>query len=180
MKFMKKWISLMLPIALILSMSTVAFAAEETDGTAVVRTWTNDAGEKVTGIITMGSDVLAACVNPTEENQARGFITGSRTECIITPYAYDEYQVSDYIYMRIFNDKNQAISVYKVTMTGMVSRVGAQSYITSITFSRISGDVCSTHYGINGCNATAMIIHPIEGYLDAHITLGSGGSFAIY
>lgn len=177
---MKKIVSLLLTVALILSMSIVASASEVNGGTVVVKTWKNDAGENVTGIITKGSEVLAARVNSEDEDQALGFITGSETEGAIIPYAYDEYQVSDYIYMQIYNDNGQIVSKYKVTMTGMVSRVSSERYITSITFSRVSGDTCSTNYNINGYSAVATITHPTEGYLNAYITLGTGGAFTVY
>ena len=177
---MKKIVGLLLTIALIFSMSIVASASEVNGGTVVVKTWKNDAGENVTGIITKGSEVLAARVNFEDEDQALGFISGPENEGAIIPYSYDEYQVSDYIYMQIYNGDGQVVSKYKVTMTGMVSRVSSERYITSITFSRVFGDTCRTSYNINGYSAEAIITHPTEGYLRANITLGTGGSFTIY
>ena len=177
---MKKLFTFVLALVLLFSLSIVASASEVPYETAVVRIWTNAAGEKVTGIITQGSEVLAARVNPEEANQAQGFITGRETEGTVTPYAYDEYQVSDYFYMQIYNSSGQTVSKYKVTMTGTVSRVSSERYITAITFSRISGDTCSTDYSISGYNATATITHPTEGRLVAYIALGSSGSFTVY
>lgn len=177
---MKKLFTFVLALTFMLSMATVASASEIPDETAVVRTWTNAAGEQVTGIITKGSEVLVARVNPEEANQAKGFITGRVAEETVTPYAYDEYQVSDYFYMQIYNSSGQTISKYKVTVTGMVSRVSSERYITAITFSRISGDTCSTNYSINGYNATVSLTHPTEGPLAFYIVLGASGSFTIY
>ena len=178
--FMKKIVAFVLAFVLVLSMSITASASEIPNETAIVKTWTNDAGEKVTGIITQGSEVLAAQVNPEGVNKAKGFITGHENEGAIISYAYDEYQVSDYFYMQIYNSNDQVVAKYKITVTGMVSRVSSERYITSIAFSRVSGDTCSTNYSIDGYNATVIITHPQEGYLDAYITLGTGGSFTIY
>lgn len=176
----KKLFALVMTLIFVFSMSIVVSASEAPEETAVVRTWKNAAGEQVTGIITRGSEVLAARVNPREANQARGFITGKEVEKTVTPYSYDEYQVSDFFYMQIYNSGNQVISKYKVTVTGMVSRVDSERYITSVSFSRISGDTCTTNYSMNGYNATVTLTHPTEGFLNAYITLGTGGSFTIY
>lgn len=176
---MKKIVAFVLALVLVFSMSITASASGMPYETAIVKTWTNDAGERVTGIITQRSEVLAARVNPEGVNQAKGFITGHENEVVLTPYTYDEYQVSDYFYMQIYNSSDQVVSKYKITVTGMVSRVSSERYITSVSFSRVSGDTCSTNYSIDGYNATVIITHPKEGYLDAYITLGTGGSFII-
>lgn len=148
------------------------------DGTALVRTWENSKCETITCIITRGADVLATRTNP-EEDTAAGFITEAPIDPLISPYALDEYQVSDDFYMRILNNENQILSKYKVTITGIVSRVNSNRYINSVTFSRVSGDPCSTEYAINGYFASATIIHPVEGYLTFFFRLGSGGSIVV-
>ena len=89
---MKRFLSMLLAAVLLVStLSVTAFAAEIPNETAIVKTWMNDAGEKVTGIITQGSEVLAAQVNPEGVNKAKGFITGHENEGAIIPYAYDEF-----------------------------------------------------------------------------------------
>lgn len=177
---MKKVLSLVLLLILIFSISVPAFATEVSDGTVVVRTWTNGNGENVTGIITKGSSTLAARTDSSADKAARGFITGASESPKTTTHAYDEYQVSDYFFMQIYNSNNQVISKYKVTLTGMVSRVSSDRRITSVSFSRVNGDSCSTSSNINGYTAVVKITHPIEGSLSAYFTLGSGGSFSVY
>ena len=149
------------------------------DGTALVRTWENSKGEMITCIVTRGADVLAARTNP-EEDAAAGFITEAPTDPLVSSYALDEYQVSDDFYMQILNNKDQILSCYKLTITGVVSRVNSNRYINSMKFSHVSGDTCSTEYAINGYTASATIIHPVEGYLTFYFRLGSGGSFTVY
>ncbi len=149
------------------------------DGSVLVRTWENSKGETITCIVTRGADVLVARTNP-EEDAAAGFITEAPTDPLVSSYALDEYQVSDDFYMQIRNNKDQIISKYKLTITGVVSRVNSNRYINSMKFTRVSGDTCSTEYDINGYTASVTITHPVEGRLACNVRLGSGGSFTVY
>lgn len=176
----KKITSLVLVLALSLVFLPLRADAStfSEDRSELITTWKNSNGKTITGIITQGCEVLSACTNP-KEGQAHGFITSKPNESTVSPYIADERQVSDYFYLQIYGDNNKLISKYKVTVTGMVSRVGSNRYITSVEFSRRYGDACLTTHEITGYTALAIIEHPVEGYLGAHITLGSGGTFTI-
>lgn len=172
-------------IVLCMALSLAAMAAgSDTDsstdeaGATVVRTWKNENGETMTGIITQGTSVLSACTNP-GDGQARGFVTGAKYNTGASPYTLDEREVSDYFYLQIYNNKNEVVTKYKVTLTGVVSRVNSDRRITSVTFSRVFGDTCVTSYTINGHTATAEITHPIEKYFSACFVLGTGGAFTV-
>lgn len=178
---MKKLLAFMLAFVMVLSMSISAFAAEVSDGTVLVKTWENDAGETVTGIITRGSSVLDACTSPEGANEARGFITDAPEDAIVT-YSEDDditpySEVSDYFYMQIYNSRDVVVSKYKVTLTGSVGLFSKK--ITSVSFSRVSGDTCTTEYDIDGNTAYVKITHPVEGYFDAYFTLNSSGEFVV-
>ena len=149
------------------------------DGDALVRTWENTEGEKITCFVTRGANVLAARTNP-EENAAAGFITEAPTDPLVSSYALDEYQVSDYFYMQIRDNNDQIVSIYKLTITGVVSRVNSSRYINSMEFTHHAGDECTTYYEIDGYTAFATIIHPVEGHLSFYLELGTGGSFRVY
>ena len=177
---MKKILSLVLALVMMLSVSIPAFAAEASDGNIVVKTWENAAGETVTGIISK-DPVLSVCATPENENEARGIITGKQDTDAVAAYgdAGGEplSEVSDYFYFRIYNDNNVAASVYKVTVTGKVTALSRK--ITGVTFSRVSGTTCTTSYDIDGNSVYVVVTHPTLGYLDGTITLAWDGTFSV-
>lgn len=87
-------------------------------------------------------------------------------------------EVSDFFYMQIYDSQDQVVSKYKVTLTGMIS--GKTREITSVTFSRASGDVCDTNFTIDGYIAVATVTHPVEGYWEGAFMLGADGTFSGY
>ena len=90
--------------------------------------------------------------------------------------ATGERQVSDYFYMQIYNGEDQAVSRYKVTLTGTVS--GRSREITAVSFICESGDICQTEYELDGDTAYVIITHPTEGYLLRGFILDANGNFS--
>ena len=179
---MKKILSLLLAVVMILSLSIPAFAAEVSDGTTVVKTWENDKGETVTGIITKDTDVLAVCTTPEDEDGATGFIMEAPDEASVAAYSDGSEieplsEVSDYFYFQIYNSRNQVVAKYKITLTGKITAFSRK--ITTVTFKWVSGDVCQTEYSIDGNSVYAVVIHPEEGYLDGTFTLNWDGTFTV-
>lgn len=180
---MKKLLSFMLAFALALTMCIPASAAETSDGTVLVKTWENAAGETVTGVITKGTEVLKICNAPESANQARGIITRELEEAEAVTYSDDSgiatyATVSDVFYIQFYNSSGSVISKYKITLTG--SATSSSQKITSVSISRVSGTVCTTDYDISGNTAYVIITHPTEGYIDANFVLTTDGEFLVY
>ena len=180
---MKKFFNLALVLVLVLSMSIPAFAAEvpEVDNTVVVKTWQNEAGETVTGIISK-DPVLAVRTTPENGNEARGFISGEPDSVGAVAYGDDVgveplSDVSDSFYFRIYNDKDVVVSTYKVTITGKITALSRK--ITAVTFTRVSGNTCTTSYEIDGNEAYVVVTHNTYGYLDGTFTLEWDGTFTV-
>ena len=180
---MKKILSLVLALIMMLSVSVPAFAAEVSYGNVVkvVKTWENEAGEKVTGIISKDL-VLSVCTTPKNENEARGVITGEQDTAAVA--AYDDNadvaplsEVSDYFYFQIKNNSDVVVSTYKVTLTGKVTAFSRK--ITAVTITYVSGNKCTTSYEIDGNSAYVVVTHPTLGYLDGTFTLNWDGSFTV-
>lgn len=178
---MKKMLSLVLALIMMLSVSIPAFAAEASDGTVVVKTWENETGETVTGIISK-DPVLTVCTTPENENEARGFITGEQDAAAAA--AYDDNadvaplsEVSDYFYFRIYNNNDVVVSTYKVTLTGKITAFSRK--ITAVTITYVSGNMCTTSYEIDGNSAYVVVTHPTLGYLDGTFTLEWDGTFTV-
>ena len=73
---MKKLLSFVLAITLVLAMSVSTFATESPADDCVIKTWKTESGDTVTGIITRGSEVVVvARLNPDSSDEARGIIT---------------------------------------------------------------------------------------------------------
>lgn len=180
---MEKILSILLAVVMILAVSVPTFAAEVSDdGTTVVKTWENAVGEKVTGIITKGAEVLDVCTDSNTENCATGFITCVPGETSVIA-CNDESEVetlsevSDYFYFQIYNNSNKVVSKYKVTLAGKITAFSRK--ITSVTITRVSGNVCETEYTIDGNTAYVVINHPTYGYLDGTFTLNWDGTFTV-
>lgn len=106
------------------------------------------------------------------------FTADLQNKSVVTTYANDAQSISDYFYMQIYNIENQIISKYKVTLTGTVSKTRRE--ITSVSFSCVSGDTCTTEYDIDGNTAYVKITHPIEGELERIFSLSTSGVFSVF
>lgn len=179
---MKKILSLVLALIMMLSVSVPAFAAEVSYGDVavkVVKTWENEAGETVTGIISK-APVLSVCT--TSENEARGIITVEQDTAAVA--AYDDNadvaplnEVSDYFFFQIKNNNDVVVSTYQVKLTGKITAFSRK--ITAVKITYVSGNTCTTSYEINGNSAYVVVTHPTLGYLDGTFTLNWDGSFTV-
>lgn len=88
----------------------------------------------------------------------------------------DERQVSEYFYIQIYNDENQAVSKYKITLTGIFSSPRNRRII-DVSVSYEFGDICQTSYNIDGYNVTVTVTHPTEGQFEKFFVLGANGRF---
>lgn len=88
----------------------------------------------------------------------------------------EEEEVADYFYVQIYNDADEVVSRYKISLTGTYAGILSRK-ITDVSITRESGDVCETSYVIDGYNVTVTIVHPVEGYLEKFFVLGSNGRF---
>lgn len=178
---MKKMLSLVVALVMMLSVSIPAFAAEVSDGDVVVKTWENEDGETVTGIISK-DPVLAVRTTPENENEAKGIIIGEQNAAVAAAYSNEAdvaplSEVSDYFYFQIYNDNDVAVSTYKVTLTGKITAFSRK--ITAVTITRVSGNTCTTSYEIDGNTAYVVVTHPTLGYLDGTFTLEWDGTFTV-
>lgn len=176
---MKKVIGLVLAVAMILSMSIPAYAAEAADENVLVQTWESSSGETYTCIITKGdTEVMGVVTDPKNEGQARGFIT-KESDAATTASTGDTVEplseVSEYFYMRIYNSSDQIVSIYKVTVDGKVTSLSRK--VTSVSASRYSGDTCTVEKSIDGNVAYVTLTHSTAGYYSVKFTLNWDGTF---
>ena len=84
-------------------------------------------------------------------------------------------EVSDSFYLQIYDDNDNIVAKYEVSLTGIAS--GKNSKITSVSFSYVAGVECETDYTVEGNIAGVAITHPTEGQLVRVITLNANGEF---
>ena len=175
---MKRLLSLVLAITLVFSMSVTAFAVESPEGDCVLKTWKTDSGETVTGIITRGSEDIeeVVCMNPDSSNDAYGIITHSSTTGDDSEVRSGNV-VSDYFYMRIFNNDGTVASKYQIVLRGKVTDAGSE--ITNLGINYVSGTRCAQDWSVNGNTAYVAITHPALGTMESWFILGEDGVFYI-
>lgn len=185
---MKKFLSLTLALIMTMALAVPAFASDTvslgvSDGSTVVKTCENTAGETVTGVITnKDSDVVAVCTSSEDGNDTRGFIMDAPSEVAVAAHSDDSgiaplSEVSDYFYIVLYNSKDEMLSKYKVALEGKITAISRK--ITSVTITRVSGDVCDTDYTIDGKSAYVIVTHPGGGYMDGTFTLNWDGTFTV-
>lgn len=149
----------------------------ETNDDPVIKTWVSDTGETLTAIITRACDVEVVKVNENENGKSMMIVTSDPYSPVVTPRGYDEYEVSDFYNVRVSGFPGQVIYEYRIYVKGIVSKVDSSRRITSVTFSHISGDTCTTSSSISGYTAVATFNHAVHGSFSVYISLGSGGAF---
>lgn len=159
--------------------TTLVGTEAEDRGEFVIKQSTNADGETYTALF-INEEIIATNLNPAE-GEARWILTRSCTSEADSPYALDERIVTDYVYMRVLDYyTDDVLSVYQITVTGVVSRVNSSRAIDSIDFTHISGDVCEKYYFIDGYNAGVSLVHHSGNSFEAGIFLGTGGTFTYY
>lgn len=141
----------------------------------VTKTWETDTGETLTAVMARACDVdLVKTVN-----DSLAVVTGERTPAVVTSLENGGKNVADFYTVHISNSDGKVLYVYRMYLKGEISQDASQRQLSSVTFSRWSGDECETSAEMDQQTAQALFVHPVYGSFAVHIEMNSDGTFTV-
>lgn len=141
----------------------------------VTKTWETDTGETLTAVIARGCDVDLA----KKVNDSLVVVTGERTPAVVTSLENGGKDVADFYTVYISNSDGESLYVYRMYLKGEVPQDASQRQLSSVTFSRWSGDECETSAEMDQQTAQALFVHPVYGDFTVHIEMNPDGTFTV-